>query len=84
MAKDKLIGTIILVLGIAIIFFYTVLGPIDKACSGFLEGSLLDNLTAWRNMLGLDWEWMVVLPMWLVVVVIGVIAAWIGYSMLTT
>jgi hypothetical protein len=86
MAKDKILGAIIMVVGILIIFFYTVMGPIDRACmdGGFMAGTWLDNITSWRNMFGLDWEWMVILPMWLVVVLVGVIAAWIGFSMLTT
>ncbi len=32
----------------------------------------------------MNWAWAVVLPLWLIVVLVGVIAAWIGFSMLTT
>lgn len=75
-----------MVVGIALIFFYTVFGPIDRACmtGAVWSGTWLDNVTSWRNVFGLDWEWMVVLPIWLLVVLIGLIAAWIGFSMLTT
>ena len=32
----------------------------------------------------LDWRLFVVVPLWIIVVLIAVIAIWIGYSMLTT
>lgn len=84
--KDKILGGIIMVVGIALIFFYTVLGPIDRLCmdGARFADTWLDSVTAWRNLGGLDWEIMVILPIWLLVVLIGLIAAWIGFSMLTT
>jgi len=41
----------------------------------------------WIHLFGIDWlDWrlFVVLPMWLIVILISIIAIWIGYSMLTT
>jgi len=86
MGKDKLIGGIIMLLGFVILILYTVMGPIDRACTegAVLHGSILDNLTSWRNLFGLDWQWMVVIPVWLIIAIICIILIWIGYSMLTT
>ncbi len=86
MAKDKLIGALVIILGLAIAVIYTM-------------GSILDLLftTIWAPATGewdtclqffgidwLDWRLFTVLPIWLLVVLISVIAIWIGYSMLTT
>ncbi len=75
-----------MIIGILIAIVYTM-------------GSILDLLftTVWKPDTGewddwihlfdidwLDWRLFVVLPMWLIVVLISVIAIWIGYSMLTT
>ncbi len=75
-----------MVIGILIAIVYTM-------------GSILDLLftTIWAPSEGewdewlhlfeidwLDWRLFVVLPMWLIVILISVIAIWIGYSMLTT
>jgi hypothetical protein len=41
----------------------------------------------WLNIAGIDWlNWrlFVVAPLWLLVLLISIIAIWIGYSMLTT
>ena len=85
MAKDKIIGALILFLGIVIIFLYTVIGPIDLACEGIWKDTAIDGLTAWRDFgIGLDWHWAVVMPLWLIICVVGVIAAWIGFSMVTS
>jgi len=76
-----------MILAIALIFFYTIIGPIDLLLESSVAGSLgwLDTATAWfRNISGMNWKWALVLPMWLVVFLIGIIAAWIGFSMLTT
>ena len=60
-------------------------------------GSLLDllyetvwdnpNLDDWSHLFEIDWlDWrlFVVAPIWLLVILISIIAIWIGYSMLTT
>ncbi len=86
MAKDKVIGAIVMIIGILIAIVYTM-------------GSILDLLftTIWAPSSGewdewtrifdidwLDWRLFVVAPMWLLVMLIAIIAIWIGYSMLTT
>ena len=91
MAKDKVIGAIVMIIGILIAIVYTM-------------GSILDLLftTVWAPSSGewddwthlfagtkneldwLDWRLFVVAPMWLLIMLIAIIAIWIGYSMLTT
>lgn len=65
----------------------------------YTMGSILDLLfttiwapnsgewDSWIHLFGIDWlDWrlFVVAPMWLLVLLISIIAIWIGYSMLTT
>ena len=76
MGKDKAIGAIIMVAAVLIIVIYTLIGPIDL----YIEH--IGGDAPWGGLL--SWRWAVVIPMWLVVFLVGVIAAWIGFSMLTT
>ncbi len=84
MAKDKIIGAIVAILGILIAIIYTMGSLVD-----LIFDKLLNN-PGWDSGLrpfGIDWldyEAFVVLPMWLIVILICIIAIWIGYSMLTT
>jgi predicted DNA-binding transcriptional regulator len=75
MAKDKIIGAIVMVVGILIAVIYTM-------------GSILDLIFKLEFVLWgidfLDWRLFVVAPIWLLVILISIIAIWIGYSMLTT
>lgn len=87
MAKDKIIGAVIMVVGILIAVVYTLGSIVDlylrsswggcasATCPGFFIPGLPDIF---------EWELFVVAPLWLIVVLIGVIAIWIGWSMLTT
>jgi len=86
LAKDKIIGAIVMIVGILIAIIYTLGSVVDlymEAVIGTPGG--IDLTSGW--LFGLDilsWELMVVLPMWLLVILISIIAIWIGYSMLTT
>ncbi len=64
-----------MIVGILIAIIYTM-------------GSILDLIFHLEFMLFgvdlLDWRLFVVLPIWLLVILIAIIAIWIGYSMLTT
>ncbi len=84
MAKDKVIGAIVMIVGILIAIVYTMGSLID-----LLFDTIWDNpdWDSWLNFFGIDWlDWrlFVVAPMWLLVLLISIIAIWIGYSMLTT
>jgi len=80
MAKDKILGVILLVLGAIIIVFYTLIGPVDL----ILESLGSDAMGWLRNVPGFNWKFSVVVPMWIVVLLVCVVMIWIGYSMITT
>ena len=84
MAKDKVIGAIVMIVGLAIAVIYTMGSIID-----LLMNTLWDNPSwdEWSYILDIDWlNWKLfaVAPLWLLVILISIIAIWIGYSMLTT
>ncbi len=80
MAKDKILGVILLVLGALIAVFYTMMGPVDL---------IMHNLRPlaeqfWDAIPGFQWEWALMIPMFIVVLLVCVVMIWIGYSMITT
>ncbi|MHA1985050.1 MAG: hypothetical protein ACW98D_00275 [Promethearchaeota archaeon] len=88
MAKDKVIGALVIILGLAIAVIYTLGSVVDLFMMSTLGGSNpsgLDLTSSWLGGIDLfSWELFIVLPIWLLVVLISIIAIWIGYSMLTT
>ncbi|MHA1509195.1 MAG: hypothetical protein ACTSO6_10885 [Promethearchaeota archaeon] len=84
MAKDKIIGAIVMILGILIAIVYTMGSVVD------LWFNTIGNNPNWDvvfNLFGIDWldyRLFTVLPLWIMVLLIAIIAIWIGYSMLTT
>ena len=84
MAKDKIIGAIVMILGILIAIVYTMGSVVD------LWFNTIGNNPDWDivfNLFGIDWldyRLFTVLPLWIMVLLIAIIAIWIGYSMLTT
>ena len=84
MAKDKIIGAIGMILGILIAIVYTMGSVVD------LWFETLGKNTGWDiglRLFGIDWldyRLFTVLPLWIMVLLIAIIAIWIGYSMLTT
>jgi hypothetical protein len=88
MAKDKVIGALVIILGLAIAVIYTLGSVVDLFMMSSLGGSNpngLDLTSSWLGGIDLfSWELFIVLPIWLLVVLISIIAIWIGYSMLTT
>ena len=84
MAKDKVIGAIVMIVGILIAVIYTMGSIIDLLFDTIWNDPDWDK---WTNILEVDWlDWrlFVVAPLWLLVILISIIAIWIGYSMLTT
>jgi len=77
-----------MIVGILIAIIYTLGSVVDlymqtQMYSTYPNG--IDLTSSWFFGLDiLDWRLMVVLPMWLLVILISIIAIWIGYSMLTT
>ncbi len=84
MAKDKIIGAVVMILGILIAIIYTMGSVVD------LWFATLGNDPNWDSffrLFGIDWldyRLFTVLPLWIMVLLIAIIAIWIGYSMLTT
>ncbi len=76
--KDKIIGLVIMVVGLLIMVGYILWGPVDLYYERVLDKEFLPGV--W----GLNWRYAVIVPLTLIVVLIGLLAAWIGYSMLTT
>ncbi len=87
MGKDKIYGLVILVVGVLIAIFYTFMLPVDlwvaqEEAGGVLhpEGFIL-QIGVWDVA---NWKWALAIPIYLIVIVICLIAVWIGYSMVTT
>ena len=85
MAKDKIIGAIVMILGILIAIVYTMGSVVD------LYFDTIGNNATWDRAFWLfgtidwlNWKLFTVLPLWIMVLLIAIIAIWIGYSMLTT
>jgi len=88
MAKDKVIGALVMILGLGIAIIYTMGSIVDLFLMSSLGGANpkgLDLTSSWLGGIDLfSWELFVTLPIWLLIVLIAIIAIWIGYSMLTT
>ena len=83
MAKDKIIGAIVIIVGILIGVIYTLGSVVDlwletlgNQANGFYIPLFVIDF--------FDWRLFTVGPLWLIVILIAIIAIWIGYSMLTT
>ncbi len=75
-----------MLIGILIAIVYTLGSIVDL----FLEWREVDGgfeIAALTSLLGFDifsWRLFVVAPLWILVILISIIAIWIGYSMLTS
>ena len=87
MAKDKIIGLLIMLVGVIIAIVYTLGSVVDlymETLGGVTGGFQVEFLS---KLFGVDlfsWRLFVVAPLWLLVILVCIIAIWIGYSMLTT
>lgn len=77
-SKDKIFGFIIMIIGIILMVFYVLWVPVDL----IMENSANPPTSGLFKFL--SWEWGLVLPVTLGIICIGLLAAWIGYSMITT
>ena len=84
--KDKIIGALIMLVGLAIAILYTLGSIVDLflEAKGFGGGFTMPIISPWTTEnWGFDifsWKLFVVLPLWLLVVLVCIIAIWIGYS----
>lgn len=75
MAKDKAYGAVIFIVAVIIILGYTywvMLVP------------FLPDVLPLGNTLQANYLWALAIPLWLAIIGIMAIAAWIGYTMMTT
>ncbi|MFX1257598.1 MAG: hypothetical protein ACFFAN_07060 [Promethearchaeota archaeon] len=89
LAKDKLIGLLIMLVGIFVAIIYTLGSIVDLFMESKLGGSHKNGfeIPFLTDLFGIDlfsWKLFVVAPLFLLVILICIIAIWIGYSMLTT
>ena len=84
MAKDKIIGAVVMVLGILIAIIYTMGSVVDLWFATIGNDPNWDAAFALFGIDWLDYRLFTVLPLWIMVLLIAIIAIWIGYSMLTT
>jgi len=85
MAKDKIIGAIIILIGALLGIFYTLGSFVDYLMEALWDVPQgFDITSSWLGLDLFDWRLFVVAPMALVVILVSIIAIWIGYSMLTT
>jgi hypothetical protein len=84
MAKDKIIGAIVMILGILIAVVYTMGSVVDLWFETLGSNADWDVGLRLFDIDWLDYRLFTVLPLWIMVLLIAIIAIWIGYSMLTT
>ncbi len=84
MAKDKIIGAVVMILGILIAIIYTMGSVVDLWFNTIGGNPDWDVMFKIFNIDWLDYRLFTVLPLWIMVLLIAIIAIWIGYSMLTT
>jgi dolichyl-phosphate-mannose--protein O-mannosyl transferase len=77
-----------MIIGVIIAIVYTLGSVVDLYMETIAGTSGGFEIPAITNLLGgidiFSWRLFVVAPMWLLVILISIIAIWIGYSMLTT
>ena len=87
-AKDKVIGFIIMLVGVLIAIIYTLGSIVDLYMEYMLNQTNGFEIPQVTQLFGgidiFSWRLFVVAPLWLLIILISIIAIWIGYSMLTT
>ena len=73
-----------MIVGILIAIIYTMGSIVDLLFDTIWDNPNWDELFNIFSIDWLDWRLFVVAPLWLLVILIAIIAIWIGYSMLTT
>lgn len=73
-----------MIVGILIAIIYTMGSIVDLLFDTIWNNPDWDSFLNILDIDWLDWRLFVVVPLWLLVILIAIIAIWIGYSMLTT
>ena len=80
MGKEKVIGALIFIFALIVLIYYTW----GLIILRFLPDLATSIPADWQWLLAPSWEMLVIIPIWLAVVLIMVIAMWIGWTMITT
>ncbi len=86
MGKEKILGGIIFIFALLLILYYTwglVLLPLFPALGDWVDATFGTG-TFLNLIFKPSWEILVIIPIYLAAILIGLIAMWIGYTMLTT
>ncbi len=92
MQRDKIYGAVILAVSVLLLVYLSLADWAWILCMPSMAfktnipffSALLTPVSAGALPLVFGWEWYVILPLWLVTVLIFGIAAWIGWTMMTT
>ncbi|WXG44886.1 MAG: hypothetical protein WED04_12800 [Promethearchaeati archaeon SRVP18_Atabeyarchaeia-1] len=90
MAKDKIIGFLIFILGLLVVLYYTWNVIIVAAFGHFWPSFLwfLPHVEEWAVVPLASpppsWYWFLAIPIWLALTLVLVIGMWIGWTMFTT
>jgi formate hydrogenlyase subunit 3/multisubunit Na+/H+ antiporter MnhD subunit len=89
MAKDKIIGFLIFILGLLFLFYYTMNVIVVAGFGRFWPEFLwfIPHIAEWASVPALmppSWYWFLAIPMWLALALVLVIGMWIGWTMFTT
>jgi hypothetical protein len=89
MAKDKIIGFLIFILGLLFLIYYTwnviVIAAFGHFWPSFL--AFIPHIAEWSAAPALmppSWYWFLAIPIWLALTLVLVIGMWIGWTMFTT
>jgi hypothetical protein len=74
----------VIIVGLGIAVIYTMGSILDLLFETVWNNPTWDSWSWIAGIDWLDWKLFVVAPLWLLVLLISIIAIWIGYSMLTT
>ncbi len=86
MGKEKVIGALILIVALLLLLYYTwglVIIQVFPAAADWVN-SVFPAPGILNSIFNPDPMFLIILPIWLAVILIGVIAMWIGYTMVTT
>ncbi|MHA1492310.1 MAG: hypothetical protein ACTSRI_21985 [Promethearchaeota archaeon] len=73
-----------MIVGVLIAIVYTMGSIVDLFFATIGQNPDWDKAFELFGIDFLDWQLFVVAPLWIIVILIAIIAIWIGYSMLTT
>jgi hypothetical protein len=74
----------LIIIGILLAIIYTLGSIFDFLFNILWENPDWDLWARFFDIDVLNWEFFVAIPLWAIVIIISIVAIWIGYSMITT